>query len=614
MAISLKTSSYAARKQALNRQGELGDLLVAYLEQLSVDYVFGIPGGAIEPLYNALARSARRGGCRPIVARHETGASFMADGYTRQTGKLGVCCATTGPGATNLITGVASAYENNVPMLVITAQTALANFGRGAFQESSCTGMNTVGMFQYCTRYNTLISHVDQFERKLATAIMAAHQSPMGPAHLSIPLDVLRTPAPVEIPSYNIANLVNRPSLLNRDAVADLCRQIEKARKVVFVIGAGCSEAIGTLLEVALLIKCAIVTTPHGKGLVSPYHPLFRGVIGFAGHGTASEALTDPEVDTVVAIGTSFTEWASNGWDCDALLNNRLIHVESVEGHLTRSPMARLHVLGRIVTIFEHLLDHVRTTLSQEIPATAVDKEKTGSRVDVKRTGRPTLPFRLDDESKCYSDSTPIKPQRLMRELTELFPPSAIFLADTGNSFAWAIHYLHPFDRRIAGKHAPNAGLFRVALEFASMGWAIGAAIGTALGCPGNPVVCITGDGSLLMSGQEITVAVQERLPVVFVILNDSALGMVKHGQRLARAEPVGYELPEVDYRTFAKAMGADGYIIRSPKDLLAVDVKAMCRRGGPTLLDVRIDPEEVPPMKTRMRVLSAVKSADSHG
>ncbi|HEX2245496.1 MAG TPA: thiamine pyrophosphate-binding protein [Gammaproteobacteria bacterium] len=173
---------------------ELGDLLVAYLEQLNIDYVFGIPGGAIEPLYNALARSRRRGGPRPIVPRHETGAIFMADGYYRQTGKLGVCCATTGPGATNLITGAASAYENHIPILIITAQTALVNFGRGAFQESSCTGINTVGMFQYCTRYNTLVSHVEQFEHKLTAAVTSAFQSPGGPAHLSIPLDVLCSP------------------------------------------------------------------------------------------------------------------------------------------------------------------------------------------------------------------------------------------------------------------------------------------------------------------------------------------------------------------------------------------------------------------------------------
>ena len=170
---------------------EFGDLLINYLEQLGVEYIFGIPGGAIEPLYNALARSEARGGPRAIVARHETGAAFMADGYSRNTGKLGVCCATTGPGATNLITGVASAYENNIPLLVITAQTALSTFGRGAFQESSCTGVNTVGIFEHCTRYNTLISHVDQFETKLATAIMTAFQAPMGTVNIRVPLDVM---------------------------------------------------------------------------------------------------------------------------------------------------------------------------------------------------------------------------------------------------------------------------------------------------------------------------------------------------------------------------------------------------------------------------------------
>src|SRR5919106_2877116 len=360
---------------------ELGDLLVAYLEQLNIDYVFGIPGGAIEPLYNALGRSKRRGGLRPIVPRHETSAIFMADGYYRQTGKLGVCCATTGPGATNLITGAASAYENHIPILIITAQTALANFGRGAFQESSCTGINTVGMFQYCTRYNTLVSHVEQFEHKLTAAVTSAFQSPGGPAHLSIPLDVLRSPSPVAQPSYNLIALIHRPSLLDSGAVDELCRQLDKAKKVVFVIGGGCNETIGIILDLALLINATVVTVPHGKGLVSPYHPLFRGVIGFAGHNSAAEALTDPEVDTVVAIGTNLGEWATDGWDCGTLLNDRLIHVDSVERHLTHSPMARLHVRGRLSTLFAHLLEHFKKTRSGQATVSLINThyEQRGS-------------------------------------------------------------------------------------------------------------------------------------------------------------------------------------------------------------------------------------------
>ncbi|MGR6034422.1 MAG: thiamine pyrophosphate-binding protein [Candidatus Nitrosoglobus sp.] len=605
----INRSVSAAQESQIEPSLEAGDLLIAYLAQLSVDYVFGVPGGAIEPLYNALARSARRGGPRSIVARHETGAAFMADGYARQTGKLAVCCATTGPGATNLITGVASAYENHIPMLVITAQTALSDFGRGAVQESSCTGINTVGLFQHCTRYSTLISHVDQFEHKLSTAIMTAYQTPNGPAHLSIPLDILRSPVAAKEPSYNLAALLYRSSLVDDDAVETLCCQLVQARKVVFVIGDECSEAIGTILELAFLMQAKVVTTPHGKGLVSPYHPLFRGVIGFAGHRSAIEALTDPEVDIVVAVGTSLGELASNGWDSRSLLNNRLIHVEATEGNLTRSPMARLHVRGRIITIFEHLLDYVRRNSSKEKKPLPQIEEK---RRDFSTGGLPMQRsgwhFQLDVEAKYYDDSAPIKPQRLMRSLTELFPSNTHFLADIGNSMAWAIHYLQPFDRRLAGRRDAKGGIFRSCLEFASMGWAIGAAIGTALGAPGDPVVCITGDGSLLMSSQEITVAIQEKLPVIFVILNDAALGMVKHGQRLAQAEPIAFELPEINYCDYAKAMGVPGYIIRSPQDFLNVDIEAICQRQGPTLLDIQIDREELPPMQVRMKALGTMQ------
>jgi acetolactate synthase-1/2/3 large subunit len=607
----INRSVSAAQESQVEPSLEAGDLLIAYLAQLSVDYVFGVPGGAIEPLYNALARSARRGGPRSIVARHETGAAFMADGYARQTGKLAVCCATTGPGATNLITGVASAYENHIPMLVITAQTALGNFGRGALQESSCTGINTVGLFQYCTRYNTLISHVNQLEHKLSTAIMTAYQTPNGPTHLSIPLDILRSPVAVKEPSYNLTTFLHRPSLLDEDALKTLCCQLEQAQKVVFVIGDECGEAIGAILELALLMQAKVITTPHGKGLVSPYHPLFRGIIGFAGHSSALETLIDPEVDIVVVIGTSLGEWASNGWDSRALLNNRLVHIESTEGNLTRSPMARLHVRGRIKTIFEHLLDYIRSNRPREkaiLPPIGKRQQDSSMGVEASSMHRSEWHFRINEEAKYYNDSTPIKPQRLMRALTQMFPPNTRFLADAGNSMAWAIHYLQPFDRRLSGQRDANGGIFRSCLEFASMGWAIGAAVGTALGTPGNPVICITGDGSFLMSSQEVTVAIQEKLPVIFIILNDAALGMVKHGQRLAQAELTAFWLPEVNYCDYAKAMGVPGYIIRSPQDFLDLDIEAICQRQGPTLLDVRIDPEEVPPIQTRMRVLGTVQ------
>ena len=587
-----------------SRPTEVGDLLVEYLRHLGVEYVFGIPGGAIEPLYNALARSERNGGPRAIVARHETGAAFMADGYARNTGKLGVCCATTGPGSTNLITGVSSARENHIPMLVITAQTPLSTFGAGAFQESSCTGVDTIGMFSFCTCYNSLVSHVNQAERKINAAITTAFQTP-GPAHLSFPLDVLRGPSPSSYPTWDLSKHVWQHSLIDSEGVEILCKELSQSKRVVFVIGDECSEAIGTILEAAIILGAPILTTPHGKGLVSPYHPLFRGVIGFAGHKSADEVLADPELDTILAVGTPLSEWASNAWHPN-LLNDRLIHIESAQANLTRSPMARLHVLGSIEGIFQAVVDYLHCHSEAGGAEKHFEIDEIHNEVQIDSRHRPKRHFELDDESKYYDDSTPIKPQRLMRELPRLFPPNTRYLADIGASFAWAIHYLHPFDRRIAGERDGHGGAFRACLEFASMGWAIGSAVGTALARPGDPVVCITGDGALLMSGQEITVAIQERLPVVFIVLNDSALGMVKHGQRLAGAEQIGVELPSIDYARMAESLGAAGFRIVSPQDLLMLNVENICRRKGPTLLDVLIDPEEVPPMKVRMKVLLA--------
>lgn len=571
-------------------KGELGDLLVGYLAQLGVDYVFGIPGGAIEPLFDAMARSERRGGPRMIVSRHETGAAFMADGYASTTGKLGVCCATTGPGTTNLVTGVASAYANNIPMLVITAQTALSTFGKGAFQESSCTGIDTVALFDGITRYNSLVSHPAQFERKLTAAIMKAFQVPCGPVHLSVPIDVMRSTAAGNAPRFDLAALVSKPTLLDQRAVDQLLDAIKNAKNPVFLIGDGAGEAIGSILSLAVKLHAPLLTTPHGKGLVSPYHPLYYGVVGFAGHRSANDLMIRKDVDLVIAIGASLGEWATSGWDEFSVLNNRLVHVEARESNLTGSPMAQLHVRGDLETIFEYLLEKTG-------PRESAGKQLGG---DVGSALDFCPHLELDDSRAFHNDSAPIKPQRLMNKLAEIFPPQTRFFADTGTSFAWATHYLLPHDRRISGKRNARGGVFRACLEFASMGWAIGCSVGAALARPGEPVVCITGDGSVLMNGQEITVAHQQRLPVIFVVLNDAAYGMVKHGQRMTGAEHIGVELPEVSFAALAAALGLTGHVIGTVSDLEKLDIQRILKARGPTLLDVRIDRDEVPPIGVR--------------
>lgn len=611
---------------------EAADLIVSYLEQIGVEYVFGVPGGAIEPLYNALARSKRRGGVSPVVARHESGAAFMADGYARDSGLLGVCCATTGPGATNAITGIASAYQDDIPMLVITAQTPLETFGRGAVQESSCTAIDTVAMLRHCTHYNTLVSHPAQLEYKLCAAITMAMQA-RGPVHISIPLDILRMPYESTTPRRRLDWLLHRPRLSDASLMDALHQRVQNARRPIVIVGEACRTSAARVLAFAEQRGAVLITTPQGKGLIDPYHSHYRGGCGLAGHRSARELLLNADADLILAVGSCLDEQAGQGWLYEDAIKGKLVHIDELARHFIRSQHADMHVCGDIDTIFDELITRQSATRTGALPAWDTGVRSASATTNVVpferrvRDRRRTEPdadgeqgerrnhdrravvaavsplrraFPLADEQHCYSNQSPIKPQRLMHELSRLFPPGTRFLADIGNSFLWGLHYLHP-----AQKGAASSDYFRTSMGFASMGWAIGAAVGTALSNPDRPVVCLVGDGSYLMSGQEITAALMHELPIVYMILNDQALGTVKHGQRLAGAERIGFELPAIDYAAMARAMGIRSHIVYSADDLTDIDIPGILRRRAPILLDVRIDEKEIPPLAERMHMLT---------
>jgi acetolactate synthase-1/2/3 large subunit len=620
---------------------EGGDLIVHYLQQIGVEYIFGVPGGAIEPLVNAIARGMRRGGPKLVVARHESGAAFMADGYARETGKLGVCFATTGPGATNMITGVAHANQDNVPLLALTAQTRLENFGRGGLQESSCTAVDTVAIYKSFTRYSTLVSHPQQLENKLISAILAATREPGGAAHLSLPVDIARATSKISS-RINLERLIGKELFVDESKIRHLADTLASAKKIVFVLGQGAKTAAGQILALALELNAAVVTTPFGKGLVSPYHKQFRGVIGISGHNSAVMALTDPSVDCIVCIGTSLGEFATGNWNGDTLLNERLIHIDSNAEHFTGSAMAKLHIHGSPPLVLERLQQlRCRTDLflanakgarpnNQHAVANSLPPTLVLSKSTLPNALPQALPnCALDEPEKYFSQDIPIKPQRVMRTLPGALPVGTRFVADGTAAYFWAIHYLHIPDRRAAQRRSgiangcnpgvasksivrqrfdrrtSNESLYHCSGEFSGMGWGLGAAIGMAFAHPQLPVVVLTGDGSMLMNGQEITVAAQCHLPVIFAVLNDCGLGTVKHGQRLAGAEQIGYEIPRVDFTAMAHAMGVDGRTIYSAEDLESIDFSEIIQASRPFLLDIMIDPEEIPPIGRRMAALT---------
>ncbi|HYQ17045.1 MAG TPA: thiamine pyrophosphate-dependent enzyme, partial [Polyangiaceae bacterium] len=453
-----------------------------------------------------------------------------------------------------------------------------------------------------------LVSHVEQAETKVISAILHALRKPHGPTHLSFPVDILRSLVLPKSAGHELSALfLDKPSMIDERTVDALEAELTAASRIVFFIGDGAAEAIDSIMTLVDLSGALFVSTPDAKGLINPQHHAYRGVFGFGGHASADQALADAP-DLIVAFGTGFSELGSNGWSKN-LLNQRLVHVDESADNLIRSPQARLHVHGHIRAICERLI-------AAWPPRSGHVTRRVPSAPDPNRVPSVTL----QAQDSYDSDATPIKPQRLMKELSVRFPPTTRFLADTGNSMIWAAHYLQPGNRRGSGlrgrprhgeeeRRSRTASWLRMTLEFAPMGWAIGAAVGIARGNPRCPVVCITGDGSYLMSGQEITTAVDEELPVIFVILNDHAYGMVMHGQRLAGAEPVAFELTPVDFRKMAESMGVPGYVVESPADFEQIDFAAMLARKGPTLIDVRIDRNEVPPMILRLKTLGSLSA-----
>lgn len=578
------------------------DLIVDYLYQLGVRRVFGVPGGAIEPFCDSLARHIRRhpDGIKLVVSRHESGAAFMAAGYAKETGNLGVCFATTGPGSTNLTTGIASAYIERDPILVVTPQTALHNIGRLALQDSSDAGVNIVGIFSHLTRFNTLVTHPAQLEGKLLKAISVAFQKPKGPVHISIPMDILEHECLPYQPSYDVEKLFSPKTFIEKQSYTKLVSIVEKANKLVILIGGGCGDgAMEEIVKFAELSNAAVVSTPSGKTWMNAYHPLYRGVFGFAGHDSARQTLLDPDVDVLIAIGSRLDELSTSSWDRLALLNYKLVHVDATQDNFSQSPMARLHVYGALKDIFQKLCSAIS---SAKLRGAYRDKPPP-----LRFAAQNGLSFPLDSytinrgsppEKLRIADIPLLKPQQLMQQLGRVLPQNARIVVDAGNAWSWAVHYLH----------LRSSGNFRIGIAFGAMTWAIGNALGVASAVEGAPVVLITGDGSMLMSGQELTVAVAEHLPITFIVLNDAALGMVKHGQRLGGAEPIGYRLPHVDFASVAKAMGANSHAIHNEEELNHFNFDKIFLRSGPTLLDVYIDPEEVPPMGVRMRTLDRRK------
>lgn len=560
----------------------MSDLIVDYLELMGVEYVFGIPGVHIMGLYEALTRSAARGGPRAVITRHESGGSFMAAGYARETGRLGVCCATAGPGTTNAMTGLMSAQSDHLPVLAITGQGMLPAFGMGYVQESSPYEaifpdiIDTTGMMAHCAHYNSIVTHRMQLEGKVAAAITAALSPTLrGVAHLSIPPDILDAPAkPGQLMFPNLRQLLDVPSSFMEEAAVDklwreLTHVLEQQGRILLHVGYECRGAGEEIQALAEVLNAEIITSVQGRAFVNPEHPLLRGIYGpLWAHPSAHETVVKAPIDLLLSLGTSVSAADTGAWS-PAMLQN-LVHIHPSEVYFLRSTMAKLQVRGTVKRVLRELLNRLQAAPHLIALRSSLNGHQTAN------IGRVT-------PDKMNSDVVPVKPQRVVKTLWEKFPPETRYVADIGNALIWTAHYML--------RQQPEN--YHVMFAQSSMGSGPGTAIGLAMGARGTPVVCAIGDGAMLMCGNELTVAVQEKLPVIFVIFNDGQLGMVRNRHAQTGQQPVDVHVPPVDFKLLAEAMGAQGFTISEPSQFDELDYAAICSRPGPTVLNVLINPDE---------------------
>lgn len=556
----------------------VADVIVRYLEDHGVEYVFGVPGGALEPLNTALYKSR----IKVILTKHEQGAAFMADGYARVSGKIGVCCSTSGPGATNMTTSLATSYADSVPVLALTAQVATSLFGKGAVQEFTSESLSIVNMFRKITKYSDVILHEGKAAAMIGKAFRTALSGRTGPVHLNLPNDIMKRKA---LESRDKSRF-EQARVFDRQSVKDAARLLLKAKRPVILAGWGAvlSRADKEILALAEMMNIPVCTSPKAKGIFSESHRLSLGVFGFAGSPVARDYVLGDSVDVMLAVGTSFNEWMTTGWDQRIAPSEALIQIDIDYNEIDKNYPVEVGIVGDAGIVLKELLYELRRLTS----GAAITPNPCEDDITMLRD----LYSPLSTRQGSISDGSLYKPQCLIEDLMKSLPSDTRYCVDIGNVMAWSIHNL-----RIERPYS-----FYLPLGFATMGFGAAASVGAKLASPDRPVIAIVGDGGFLMNGMEVATAANYNIPVIWVVMNNAMLGMIHHGRKLA-AVPDGITsgFKRIDFVKLAEGLGARGIRITKPGEINKKMMDSIIASGRPTVLDVIIDHDEAPPIRARV-------------
>lgn len=580
----------------------VAQLLLEYLKLEQVSHVFGVPGGGLIEMLEEFYQ--QRGDIDYVVCRQETGAAYMADGYYRATGKLGVVMVTTGPGATNALTGVMNAEAGGSGMLALTGEIAEAYAGLGYLQEGIDGKLDVNAVYRASCASSAILTSGVNAQRLIENALRAAMDVPRHAAHLSLPVDVTMQkavklgkpgapPVPVDMPDAP-ARYRSAPPVAPKSKVADTLQILAQAKRPMLLLGNGCREALRDLATLDALIRFVesrgipVITTADGKGLFPEDHPQSLRMFGIANSIWPYYWMTqtDPHYDALLVIGSGLGELATNKWNPMLKPDGPVVQLDANQRIIARDFPVDLGIVGEAGAFINAL-----AKLSGEALPDAVEVKARKDKIAAIKAAHS--PFA--DEAQYMSDAAPVQPAALCRVMQEELPrDGTIIMLDAGNCVGWGAHYL-----------ASKPG-FEVhsSLDMGPMGFASGAVVGAKIARPDAACVAFTGDGAFMMQGAEISTAQRNKVGAIWVVLQDDDLAMVSQGMEHFK----GGELPvwkdmlslgSPDLALYAQGLGADAYTIDTPeafRDALKTAIAKAESDKRPQVIVAKIDVTVEPP------------------
>lgn len=539
-------------------------ILLECLVQEGVETLFGYPGGTVINIYNDLIDYP----IHHILTRHEQAAVHAADGYARATGRVGVALATSGPGATNTITGIATAYMDSIPMVIITGQVPTALIGNDAFQE-----VDIIGITRPVTKHSYLVRDIHDLPRIIKQAFYIARTGRPGPVLVDLPKDVQMATAKFEYPDKVEIRGYKPNSQGNPRQIEKAVKMILAAKRPVIYVGGGVtlSDTSQDLLAFAELIKVPVTTTLMAMASFPKKHPLSLGMLGM--HGTYYANMAVMESDLLIAIGARFDDRVTGKLSTFAP-HARIIHVDIDPTSIKKNVRVDLPIVGDLRDVLQKLIAELNLS-PHEVKTLATDLAPWREQIATWRQSHPM---------SYVASTTEIKPQFVIETLRKVTSNDAIITTEVGQHQMWTAQF---FDFSQPRTFLTSGGL-------GTMGFGLPSALGAQAAWPERQVIDVSGDGSFQMNSQELATLVQYRLPVKIVILNNNFLGMVRQWQQLffdQRYSQTCMELP-IDFVKLAEAYGATGLSTSDP-----AEVEAVLRKGletpGPVIMEFKVSREE---------------------